>query len=155
MSQPKRYSIRGFSDALVEEDNGVMVKWDDYAAVKAEVDALREAGRMLCEYINEEMCEWEGNKMTDEWHKVDKWDAQMSFNYSALQAEVERLRNLTKEMDNTINTSQASCRQLKAENERLRNDANELADNLEKAAGNTASHYNCLIKWRAAKGVQS
>ncbi len=43
---------------------------------------------------------------------------------------------------------------LKAENDRLRNDANELADNLEKAAGNTASHYNCLIKWRAAKGVQ-
>jgi hypothetical protein len=44
---------------------------------------------------------------------------------------------------------------LQAENERLRKDANELADNLEKAAGNTASHYNCLIKWRAAKGVQS
>jgi chromosome segregation ATPase len=46
-------------------------------------------------------------------------------------------------------------KRLQAENERLRNDANELADNLEKAAGNTASHYNCLIKWRAAKGGQS
>ena len=46
------------------------------------------------------------------------------------------------------------CAALQAENERLRNDANELADNLEKAAGNTASHYNCLIKWRAAKEVQ-
>jgi len=36
VSQPKRYSIRGFSAALVEEDNGVMVKWEDYAALKAE-----------------------------------------------------------------------------------------------------------------------
>jgi hypothetical protein len=36
MSQPKRYSIRGFSAAMVEEENGVMVRWEDYAALQAE-----------------------------------------------------------------------------------------------------------------------
>lgn len=41
MSQPKRYSIRGFSAAMVEEDNGVMVKWEDYAALQAENQRLR------------------------------------------------------------------------------------------------------------------
>ena len=95
--------------------------------------------------------------MTDEWHKVDKWDAQMSFNYSALQAEVERLRNLTKEMDNTINTSQASCRQLKAENERLRKagDAMELLHLHGPRLGNPfISWRKALRDWHAAKGVQ-
>ena len=41
MSKPKRYSIRGFSAALVEEDNGVLVKWEDYAALQAENERLK------------------------------------------------------------------------------------------------------------------
>jgi hypothetical protein len=45
VSHPKRYSIRGFSAAMVEEDNGVMVKWDDYAALKAENERLQELCR--------------------------------------------------------------------------------------------------------------
>jgi uncharacterized protein YjcR len=40
VSQPKRYSIRGFSAALVEEENGVMVKWEDYAALENHTEAL-------------------------------------------------------------------------------------------------------------------
>jgi hypothetical protein len=36
----KRYSIQGSSAALVEEDNGVLVKWEDYAALQAEVERL-------------------------------------------------------------------------------------------------------------------
>ncbi|MFN7340297.1 MAG: hypothetical protein ACK5VI_04350 [Opitutia bacterium] len=106
MIQPKRYRPAiddGSREPWMKESElGGYVEYADYAAVKAEVDALREAGRMLCEYINEEMCEWEGNKMTDEWHKVDKWDAQMSFNYSALQAENERLRKAGDAMENEL-----------------------------------------------------
>jgi hypothetical protein len=37
-----------------------------------------------------------------------------------LQAENERLLNLTKEMNDTINVSQAACRELKAKNECLK-----------------------------------
>ena len=40
MSEPKRYAIRGFSAALVEEDNGVFIRYDDYARLKAEVEEL-------------------------------------------------------------------------------------------------------------------
>ena len=39
MSDVKRYAIRGFSAALVEEDNGVFVRYDDYARLKANSDA--------------------------------------------------------------------------------------------------------------------
>jgi hypothetical protein len=40
VSKPKRYSIRGFSAAMVEEDNGVMVKYADYADLQAENERL-------------------------------------------------------------------------------------------------------------------
>lgn len=36
MSEPKRYAIRGFSAALVEEENGVFIRYEDYAILKAE-----------------------------------------------------------------------------------------------------------------------
>jgi hypothetical protein len=42
MSLPKRYSIRGFSAALVEEDNGVMVKYSDYELLRQEFSLLAE-----------------------------------------------------------------------------------------------------------------
>ena len=42
MSDPKRYAIRGFSAALVEEENGVFVRYEDYSRLKAEVDRLKE-----------------------------------------------------------------------------------------------------------------
>jgi hypothetical protein len=40
VSEPKRYAIRGFSAALVEEDNGVFIRYEDYARLKAEVERL-------------------------------------------------------------------------------------------------------------------
>ena len=43
MSEPKRYAIRGFSAALVEEENGVFVRYEDYARLKAEVERLTDA----------------------------------------------------------------------------------------------------------------
>ncbi|NBO52193.1 MAG: hypothetical protein EBU83_01980 [bacterium] len=42
MSEPKRYAIRGFSAALVEEENGVFIRYEDYARLKAEVKSLTE-----------------------------------------------------------------------------------------------------------------
>jgi ubiquinone biosynthesis protein UbiJ len=47
MSEPKRYAIRGFSAALVEEENGVFVRYEDYARLKAEVERLKEDIRDL------------------------------------------------------------------------------------------------------------
>lgn len=75
--------------------------------------------------------------------------------YAALASEKEVETRATFDAIRTITQLRDDYAALAAENERLRRDANELADNLEKAAGNTASHYNCLIKWRASKGVQS
>jgi len=43
MSEPKRYAIRGFSAALVEEENGVFVRYEDYARLKAAFDLLDES----------------------------------------------------------------------------------------------------------------
>ena len=40
MSEPKRYAIRGFSAALVEEESGVFIRYEDYARLKAEVERL-------------------------------------------------------------------------------------------------------------------
>ena len=122
MSKPKRYSIRGFSAALVEEDNGVLVKWEDYAALQAETVRQLEAAIPPVEaYIVK------------------------------LEAENDRLRNLTNEMNDTINISQAACRELQAENERLRKAGDAMASELtEEFIG------RLLIKeWLAAKGVQS
>jgi len=75
--------------------------------------------------------------------------------YAALQAENERLTHHLEAATIAIEANKNLVKQLKDRNERLSRDANELADNLEKAAGNTASHYNCLIKWRTSKEGQS
>lgn len=104
------------------------------------------------------------------WHDFEDYKAAQRRNASAetnerLGKEIAELRSELKDLrassfttcvpDEEYERVNAEFAALQAEVERLRNDANELADNLEKAAGNTASHYNCLIKWRAAKGVQS
>ena len=54
MSDPKRYAIRGFSAALVEEDNGVFVRYEDYARLKAEVERLTKAGDTMADAYLEE-----------------------------------------------------------------------------------------------------
>ena len=129
MSKPKRYSIRGFSAALVEEDNGVLVKWEDYAALQAETVRQLEAAIPPVEaYIVK------------------------------LEAENERLRNLTNEMNDTINISQAACRDLQAENERLRKAGDAVIEKLAEAYAGEPSdfdHAHVFKAWLAAKGVQS
>ena len=128
MSKPKRYSIRGFSAALVEEDNGVLVKWEDYAALQAETVRQLEAAIPPVEaYIVK------------------------------LEAENERLRNLTNEMNDTINISQAACRELQAENERLRKAGDAMHSLICCGFYETNSELdNLRLKaWLDAKGVQS
>lgn len=47
----RRFSIRGFSAAMVEEEEGVMVKWEDYAALAAEkADTLIVMAKLHMEY---------------------------------------------------------------------------------------------------------
>ena len=86
MSHPKRYSIRGFSAAIVEEDNGVMVKWEDYAALKAETIKRLEAAIPPVEaYIIK--LEAENERLKEAW--VDK---KMQEDRDFLLQQVERLR---------------------------------------------------------------
>lgn len=59
------------------------------------------------------------------WHDFEDYKAAQRRNASAetnerLGIEIAEMRVLIEEMNNTINTSQAKCRELKEENERLR-----------------------------------
>jgi hypothetical protein len=47
VSEPKRYAIRGFSAALVEEENGVFIRYEDYARLKAECEARQAENSVL------------------------------------------------------------------------------------------------------------
>lgn len=62
MSEPKRYAIRGFSAALVEEENGKFVRWEDYAKLDAEkwrwanrecIQRVEELEAQVCELTKE------------------------------------------------------------------------------------------------------
>jgi chromosome segregation ATPase len=53
VSEPKRYAIRGFSAALVEEENGVFIRYEDYARLKAEVERLTNN----CDYLDKKLDE--------------------------------------------------------------------------------------------------
>jgi len=85
----KRYTISGLHPHIIEDKNGFMVYYEDYARTKADVGELADALILASEV---------GIKMADE---------------------VTRLKTLTVEMDKTINISQAGCRELKTEVERL------------------------------------
>ena len=70
MSEPKRYAIRGFSAALVEEENGAFVRYEDYARLKAEVERLRLIGDEIIMDVYRSEC------LTDKWCKMARrWKA--------------------------------------------------------------------------------
>ena len=136
MSKPKRYSIRGFSAAMVEEDNGVMVKWEDYAALQAETVRQLEAAIPPVEaYIV---------KLEAENERLSK-----------LFANTERLMLLDGEFEAAKVGTYAA---LQAENERLRKAGDEMAFNYEQMASHDGVYSSDLMKfvqaWLAAKGVQ-
>ena len=94
------------------------------------------------------------------WHDFEDYKAAQRRNASAemnerLGIEIAKMRVLIEEMNNTINISQAKCRELKAENERLR----EAGDAVVAAycAGDTNvekwKEYPVVREWLAAKGV--
>ena len=85
MSEPKRYAIRGFSAALVEEENGVFVRYEDYARLKAEVERLELEVFAFDRTIKQASCHYD-NRLED---------------IRQLQAQVERLtkENETRQRD--------------------------------------------------------
>ena len=72
-------------------------------------------------------------------------------------AEMVKALALVKEMDKTINASQAECRRLKAENERLRKAGDELLHEWSSGDETDARNFKKgLVLWNAAKeGKQS
>lgn len=126
----KRYTISGLHPHIIEDKNGFMVYYEDYARTKADVGELADALILASEV---------GIKMADE---------------------VTRLKTLTVEMDKTINISQAGCRELKTEVERLRKAGDNLAraidDNGCHDNGDWYDQQNAIHAWNAAKeGKQS
>ena len=137
MSQPKRYSIRGFSAAIVEEDNGVMVKWEDYAALKAEtVRQIETALPSLEAYIGK--LEAEVERLTKE---RDHYQWASTNDGIACN---ERARE-NQELENQIEG-------LKAQNERLRKAGDELA---RVASYILDTKVKAIEAWHAAKESQS
>jgi hypothetical protein len=102
MSLPKRYSIRGFSAAIVEEDNGVMVKYSDYELLRQEFSLLAEE-----RYATIRALELQNERL-----KTERDHYQWASTNDGIACN-ERARE-NQDLENQI-------AELKAENERLRN----------------------------------
>jgi len=104
MSLPKRYSIRGFSAAIVEEDNGVMVKYSDYELLRQEFSLLAEERHTTIRAL-----ELENKRLTKErdhyqWASTNdgiacneraRENQDLENQIDALKAENEKLRKIT------------------------------------------------------------
>ena len=143
MSEPKRYAIRGFSAALVEEDNGVFIRYEDYARLKAECQARQAENSVLaveCDSLKaeverlrfaEDLLKDENQHLHKEQPLPDGWN-------SAVAKACDLLAEKEKEIA-----------RLKAEVERLRKAGDELA-------GWFLDYHPSAIAWNAAKeGKQS
>jgi hypothetical protein len=179
MSQPKRYSIRGFSAALVEEDNGVMVKYSDYELLRQEFSLLAEE-----RYTTIRALELENERLTKErnhyrWASINdgiacneraRENQDLENQIDALKAEVDsirhtafsigllqdKLRQKCEDYHHAMISNQNNVMLLKksmSENERLR----KAGDALARAAEQSAYHkedYNVIEAWNAAKETQ-
>jgi hypothetical protein len=100
---------------------------------------------------------------------LGKYIAELVSNYAVikvqfgfLQGDIDKAKNLCKEMDKTINVSQAECRKLKAENERLREAGDAMAFQIEHQSelddadwGVDTGAPERVKAWNAAKRMQS
>ena len=130
MSEPKRYAIRGFSAALVEEENGVFVRYEDYARLKAEVERLK--GIILAqssEFVRN-ATKQEEEPLPDGWNssvaKACDLLAEKDKDYARLKAELTDLKSTADRFKAECQARQAEnsvlaveCDSLKAEVERL------------------------------------
>ena len=180
MSQPKRYSIRGFSAALVEEDNGVMVKYSDYELLRQEFSLLAEE-----RYTTIRALELEVERLTKErdhyrWASINdgiacneraKENQDLENQIDALKAEVDsirhtafsigllqdKLRQKCEDYHHAMISNQNNVMLLKksmSENERLRKAGDALSYALQtcKYSAEEIAHYSDA--WQAAKESQ-
>jgi hypothetical protein len=142
MSEPKRYAIRGFSAALVEEDNGVFVRYEDYARLKAEVERLciteqNQTDRIISlEDCIQVLKEDRDGLLYEESEQVKR-----------LKAEVERLDGLCKQLSRQ--QSDISC-----ENIMLRK-AGDLMAGVIGLPVNTVQCSSLIDSWNAAKEARN
>jgi hypothetical protein len=131
MSQPKRYSIRGFSAALVEEDNGVMVKYSDYELLRQEFSLLAEERHTTISAL-----ELENERLTKE---RDHYQWASTNDGIACNERAKENQDLENQID-----------ELKAQNERLRKAGDGLFG-IAYNAGPAEGRVEKLDAWRAAK----
>jgi hypothetical protein len=133
VSLPKRYSIRGFSAAIVEEDNGVMVKYSDYELLRQEFSVLAEE-----RYTTIRALELENERLTKE---RDHYQWASTNDGIACN---ERARE-NQDLENQI-------ADLKAENERMRKAGDALLTCLDYPKAVWPDSVNPRIEaWNAAK----
>jgi hypothetical protein len=178
MSLPKRYSIRGFSAAIVEEDNGVMVKYSDYELLRQEFSLLAEE-----RYTTIRALELENERLTKErnhyqWASTNdgiacneraRENQDLENQIADLKAENERLTKETNYeksflmetdrlhaefkkvlFDQVIEKNAA----LQAENERLRKAGDAMANVLCFTLGLSGEEPRFVKDWLAAKETQ-
>ena len=143
MSEPKRYAIRGFSAALVEEENGVFIRYEDYARLKAEVEEARKIsgeGMSVTLDLNNQLCA----------------------ENARLKAEVERLNNESDILQKCCEHQKNRIERLKAEVERLTKQAKGMSKagwslvNAHQYDASISYWNKCINDWQNAdKGVQS
>lgn len=122
MSEPKRYHLyaglecQAFTKAEAvlkfrEEDDGIWVKWEDYACLKAEVDRLKEGNECLDQMHEKEMAR--SAFLCEEVNRTTAWGRGLESDLSwaraellMVKAEVERLKNniayLDKKLDEEL-----------------------------------------------------
>ncbi len=138
MSQPKRYSIRGFSAALVEEDNGVMIKYSDYELLRQEFSLLAEE-----RYTTIRTLELENQRL-----KTERDHYQWASTNDGIACNERAKEN--QDLENQI-------ADLKAENDRLRTNLDYVLDDWGhfKAGHSGGSGIDSVFKeWLAAKQTQ-
>jgi len=148
MSEPKRYAIRGFSAALVEEDNGVFIRYEDYARLKAEIERLT-AFTTRTIIPNEEL-QAENARLKAE---VDSLAMSEGYHYTAIAVSMLKEQLHQKHIDyvEARKANEAKVEMitsLKAEVERLTKAGDAMADSIN---GDYNYSLPCIEAWNAAK----
>ena len=125
MSEPKQYNISSLHPYIIEDKNGFMIYYEDYASLKAEVQTLRHQAVHDVSQLGEQSAEIASIKAeNEELHKdyealADEHTKLIDRN-ARLKAEVERLEKTEEYLQNTLNQYALDDMRLTAEVERLR-----------------------------------
>ena len=104
MSEPKQYNISSLHPYIIEDKNGFMIYYEDYAELKAEnarlkAEVERLTSDLQMEKENKDRLVREWQKANNEVYGLQTQVAALIDDQTRLKAEVERLRNLATKID--------------------------------------------------------